>query len=71
MSDDLTAHAAREWRAERERQPSPKPDREAYARALWRDAQTADLRAHLRKLYPRLFAHEPDPPRGERPARAA
>ncbi len=39
-----------------------KAKREARARALWRDAQTPELRAHLRKLLPDLFAQTPDPP---------
>lgn len=42
--------------------------REAHARALWRDAKTPELRAHLRLIYPNLFedASAP-PPRRPRP----
>jgi hypothetical protein len=42
----------------------------ARARDIWREAQTPELRAHLRKLYPHLFANEPDPkpPRDKWPA---
>lgn len=63
MTDPLTASAAKAWRDERDRADGGKPpphDREAHARALWRTAQTPELRAHLRKVYPDLFA-EPKP----------
>jgi hypothetical protein len=47
-----------------------KAKRDAYASALWRDAQTPELRALLRKQYPHLFAEAPDPKsRCEWPAR--
>ena len=36
--------------------------REAHARAMWRDAKTPELRAHLRLIYPDLFEHAPSPP---------
>ena len=36
--------------------------REAHARALWRDARTPELRAHLRQLYGDLFRDISDPP---------
>lgn len=37
--------------------------REAHARALWRDARTPELRAHLRQLYGAdLFRGISDPP---------
>jgi hypothetical protein len=34
---------------------------EAQARALWYNAKTPELRAHLRKIYPDLLEHAPDP----------
>jgi hypothetical protein len=37
-------------------------EREARARALWRDAKTPELRAHLRLIYPHLIEDAPDPP---------
>lgn len=40
--------------------------REAHARALWRDAKTPELRAHLRLIYPDLFEDTPAPPLGRR-----
>jgi hypothetical protein len=36
--------------------------REAIARALWRNAETRELRAHLRLIYPDLFKDIRDPP---------
>ena len=36
--------------------------RVAHARALWRDAKTPELPAHLRLIYPGLFANAPEPP---------
>jgi hypothetical protein len=35
--------------------------RHARARALWRDARTPELRAHLRLIYP-FLKNEPNPP---------
>jgi hypothetical protein len=34
---------------------------ETHARALWRDAWTPELRAHLRLIYPALFKDAPAP----------
>ena len=36
--------------------------RETHAQAMWRDARTPELRAHLRLIYPHLFEHAPVPP---------
>jgi hypothetical protein len=47
-------------RAESKGNASETPN-DAHARALWRDARTPELRAHLTKLYPHLFAGVPDP----------
>ena len=68
---DITKGAAAEWRRERDAKGGQAPeseaqqqaDREAHARALWRDARTPELRAHLRLIYPHLSERE-------RPARA-
>ena len=60
---DITRGAAPEWRRERDAKGArPEPssaDREAHARALWRDARTPELRAHLCLIYPDLFPHAP------------
>ena len=70
MIDPLTAKKAFEWRKERAERGEAvawgEPEREAHARALWRDAKTRELRARLRLIHPRLFANEPAPrpPRG-------
>ena len=55
---DITKGAAAEWRRERDARGKP-PDRDDHARALWRDARTPELRAHLRKIYPHLFGDQP------------
>ncbi len=65
---NITNGAAAGWR--RERSGKPNDDREAHARALWQNAQTPELRAHLRKIYPDLFAHTPDPKPRPAPAPA-
>ncbi len=51
-----------------------KAKRGAHARALWRNAETPELRAHLRLVYPDLFKDAPSfdglrTPRREQPAR--
>jgi hypothetical protein len=74
---NITNGTAAEWRREREAAEcgQAKPfDRKAHARELWRNAKTYELRAHLRKIYPGLFAPrreamlgpepEPDVPQG-------
>jgi len=61
---NITHGSALEWRREREAADGgrAKPtDREAEARTIWQNARTPELRAHLRRLHPDLFAQAPDP----------
>jgi hypothetical protein len=49
--------AAIAFRRERDRHPANMPwDRGEHARELWKSARTPELRDHLMRIYPKLFA---------------
>jgi hypothetical protein len=49
--------AAIAFRRERDLHPTTMPwDRGEHARELWKAARAPELRAHLMRLYPKLFA---------------